>query len=82
MSDETSNAEWSNIAGRTHCTPIAPLLVDVHEAARLLSCSERTLWGLTAPRGQIPSVRLGRAVRYAVADLEAFVRESRKGCGQ
>jgi excisionase family DNA binding protein len=57
---------------------MTPLLVDVREAARLLSCSDRTLWSLTAPRGPIPCLRLGRAVRYAIADLEAFIRDSRE----
>jgi excisionase family DNA binding protein len=47
------------------------LLVTCREAALLLSISERTLWSLTR-RGEIPSRRIGRAVRYAVADLRAY----------
>lgn len=49
-----------------------PLLLTAREAARALSCSERTLWGLTVPRGPIPSIKIGtRGVRYS---REALVR--------
>ena len=53
------------------------MLISTPDAAKLLDISTRTLWGLTVPRGPIPCVRLGRAVRYAIADLEAFIRTSR-----
>jgi excisionase family DNA binding protein len=56
----------------------APLLVEAREAARLLSISERTLWGLTAS-GAVPCVRLGRAKRYAMQDLTSYVERLRKG---
>lgn len=46
-----------------------PLLVTPIEAAKLLSVSPRKLWGMTAPRGPLPVVRLGRTVRYSVGDL-------------
>ena len=60
--------------------PDAPrLLLTSRDAARALSISERTLWGLTQPRGPIPVVRVGsRLVRYAVADLEAWIAEQRQ----
>jgi excisionase family DNA binding protein len=48
------------------------LLVTAKEAARLLSISERTLWTLTNA-GTIQPVRIGRAVRYAVGELERFI---------
>jgi len=54
------------------------LLLPTREAAEALSISERTLWSLTEPRGPIPCVRIGRSVRYHVADLEAYV-EAQKG---
>ena len=53
---------------------LAPLLVDSHAAARLLCVSLRTLWARSAPRGPIPVVRVGRAVRYRPADLAAWVQ--------
>jgi excisionase family DNA binding protein len=48
------------------------LLVSAREAARLLSLSERTLYSLTKA-GQFPVVRVGRSVRYRVADLQAWI---------
>jgi hypothetical protein len=52
---------------------VKPLLVSHREAAKMLSISDRTLWGLTAPRGPIPCVRFGRLVRYSVDDLNAAI---------
>lgn len=54
------------------------LLVDSKEAADLLSVGSRMLWTMTAPRGPIPSVRIGRAVRYKVSSLEEFISKSEK----
>ena len=52
------------------------MLLKPGEAARALAISPRKLWDLTK-RGQIPHVRIGRSVRYATADLQAWV-ETRK----
>jgi len=49
------------------------LAVDVRDAARMLSISERALWSLTSPRGPVPAVRLGRSVRYGVRALEEWL---------
>ena len=54
----------------------APLLVNAAEAARLLAVSERTLWSMTAS-GEVPYVRVRRALRYSPADLSAWI-EARK----
>jgi excisionase family DNA binding protein len=62
--------------GRCEVETVGLLLLKPREAARALAISERTLWELTK-RGKIPHVRIGRAVRYAPADLEAWI-ESRK----
>ena len=51
-------------------------LLKAPETAALLGISQRTLWSLTAS-GEIPHVRIRRSVRYAVADLEAWI-EARK----
>jgi len=49
------------------------LLLSAREAARALSISERTLWGLSAPRGPIPIVRIGlKGVRYSLRALQQF----------
>ncbi len=60
---------------------VTPLLVSHREAARMLSVCERTLFALTKS-GDIPAVRIGRAVRYSVDDLRAWIKQaSEKKCG-
>jgi len=51
----------------------APALLTVKQAAERLAVSERTIWSTTAPRGPIVCVKIGRAVRYRAADLDAFI---------
>ena len=53
------------------------LLLTVRQVAKLLSVSDRTVWAHTAPRGPIPAVRIGGAVRYALKDLEAWIQQAR-----
>ena len=49
------------------------------QTASSLQISERTLWELTK-RGEIPCVRIGRAVRYDPKDLADFIaRKKRSG---
>jgi excisionase family DNA binding protein len=50
------------------------LLLTQREAAQALAVSERTLWQLTHD-GAIPAVRIGRAVRYRLEDLRAWVAQ-------
>ena len=52
------------------------LLVNAKQAAEILSIGPTKLWSLTASR-EIPSVRIGRAVRYLYSDLETFVSDRR-----
>lgn len=52
------------------------LLLTPREAAYRLGISTRHLWNLTAPRGSIPVVRLGRKTFYRPQDLEDFVAEA------
>lgn len=63
--------------------PPADRLLTMQEAAERLAICERKLWSLTAPRGQLPCVRINRSVRYAPADLDAYVASLRDGavCG-
>ena len=55
------------------------LLIPARQAARMLSVSERTLFAMTAPRGPIVSVRIGRAdsgnprVLYSVERLREWI---------
>ena len=70
---------------RTETTQ-STLALRPREAAKALGISARTLWGLTAPRGPIPCVRVGsgkrRTVLYPTADLQAWLTrqaEAEKG---
>jgi excisionase family DNA binding protein len=57
------------------------LLLTVTAAAAALSVSPRTLWSLTAPRGSIRAVRIGRSVRYDLDALRAWIA-AQQGAGQ
>ena len=54
-------------------------LLTSRETARKLGICERSLWGITSPRGSLPAVRIGRTVRYSPADIEAFIEASKGG---
>jgi hypothetical protein len=47
-------------------------------AAAALAVSPRTLWAMTAPRGPIPVVRIGRAVRYELDALQVWIAAQQK----
>lgn len=51
-------------------------LVDVQQAAQILSVSVSTLYGWVWQR-RIAFVKLGRAVRFDIRDLQEFIRQSR-----
>lgn len=73
---------WPTTTPGPSATPEAPTLAcNAREAARMLSIGTRTLWTLTAS-GAIPVVRIGRAVRYRRADLEAFLAARMTGGGK
>ncbi len=50
---------------------ITPILVTMKEAGRMLGLSERTIYTLVKA-GEIPVVKLERAVRVRVCDLEGW----------
>lgn len=52
-------------------------LLNAKEAANYLSIGERKLWSMTAPRGPLAVVRLGRSIRYSLADLDAAIQRTR-----
>lgn len=54
------------------------LLLTPREAAKALSVCEKTLWTLTK-RGELQAVRIGRAVRYDVTGLQAFINQRKGG---
>jgi len=49
------------------------LLLTARETADALRISPRKLWPLTAPRGSLPAIRIGRRVLYRLEDLEEFL---------
>ena len=49
-------------------------LLKPREAASLLAVSERQLWQFKKD-GKIPAVRLGKCVRYRVADLDDDIKK-------
>lgn len=51
------------------------LLLTPREAADTLSVCEKSLWSLTAPRGPLKCVRLGRSVRYSLDSLREFIAQ-------
>ena len=59
--------------------PVPRVLLTPEEAAKAMSISTRKLWELTNA-GELPAVRIDRAVRYDVADLRAWA-ESKKTRG-
>jgi hypothetical protein len=56
---------------------VESLALRPREAAKALGISARTLWGLSAPRGPIPCLRIGHGKRqtvlYPVSDLQAWL---------
>ena len=55
--------------------PMTTLLTE-QDAAALLNVSVKSLQGWRSRGGGPPFMKLGRCVRYAVPDLEAFVRSA------
>lgn len=49
------------------------LLLRPREAAQRLGISERLLWQHSAPRGPIPTTRIGNAVRYSPEALQRYI---------
>ena len=57
---------------------LQPSLLKPHDAAALLNVSARSLWSLYN-RGEIPVVRIGKAVRFDPADLERWIADRKTG---
>lgn len=53
---------------------MSPQLLTPPDAARALAISERTLARLTAA-GQLPTVRIGRSVRYSTKTIADFISQ-------
>ena len=76
----------SSVSPIAHCglnaepnRPHGKLIVDLKRAAELLDISPRKLWQLQAD-GIVPSLKIGRLLKFKVSDLEACVKAwSEKG---
>jgi excisionase family DNA binding protein len=70
-------------AGRVADAPgtVHSWLVDTRHAAALLCLSPRTLWTLQNC-GEIPVVRIGRAVRFDLRDLERWIESQKRRRGR
>jgi hypothetical protein len=50
-------------------------LYPVPDACEILGgICPRTLWGLSSPRGPIPSIRIGRRVLYSAEALQKWIQ--------
>jgi len=59
------------------------LLATPREAAKLLAVSPRKLWAMTHEESPgLPHIRMGRLVRYSVADLRSWIESRRTGGGK
>jgi excisionase family DNA binding protein len=58
----------------TNTTP----LLDVHEAARFLGVKVRTMYEWSAA-GVVPSLKVGRLLRFRRSDLEAWLDANARG---
>jgi len=52
-------------------------LVNSKDAAQYLCICERKLWELSKC-GRIQTVKIGRAVRYDIDDLDAFIEQQKR----
>jgi excisionase family DNA binding protein len=53
------------------------LLLTPRQASKALNVCERTLYGLSKS-GKLPVVHIGRAVRYSVDDIRAWIDRTKK----
>ena len=72
-------ADVQERAQQAEAVPV--LAVDVYAAARMLGLGRCTVLAL-ADAGELPRLRFGRSVRFAVGDLEALIEQRRRVSGQ
>jgi len=61
--------------GERQTTIIERLLLTSKETAKALGICERSLYALTKA-GELRAVKIGRAVRFSVDDLKAWIKKS------
>ncbi len=55
------------------------LALSTKEAAAALGLSARTLYALTAPRGDLRSVKAGSRTLYPIADIQSWLAQNEQG---
>jgi len=78
-----SNPAGAQRGGTMERTAIAShpkFLLSVVETARALNVSRKKLWEITAPRGDLPCIKIGTRVLYSPADIMAWIE--RQKCQQ
>ena len=55
------------------------LALSTKEAAAALGISERTLYALTAPRGDLRSVKAGSRTLYPITDIQNWLAQNEQG---
>jgi excisionase family DNA binding protein len=53
-------------------------LLTGRETAKLIGVSERTIFAVTKPRGQLTPTRIGRRVMFQQRDIDAFLASCRQ----
>jgi predicted DNA-binding transcriptional regulator AlpA len=70
----------SNPSPFSHLRDAGRIGLSPAELADALGLSERTIWSITAPRGTLPAVKVGRRVVYPIAFVEKWLAdEAAKG---
>lgn len=59
--------------------PTEPLALTIRQTAEALQVCEKTIWTLTKA-GRLRAIRIGRAVRYDVADVRRFIETAKGVC--
>ena len=62
---------------RTAITSEPRFLLSVVETARALNLSRKKLWEITAPRGDLPCIKIGTRVLYSPADIMAWIERQK-----
>jgi excisionase family DNA binding protein len=62
-------------------SPAPALVVDVYGAMQMLRLGRCTVLAL-ADSGELPRLRFGRAVRFAVGDVEALIEQRRRSAAR
>ena len=78
MQEDDRTSSYNSRADNRHQAESGPLLLSVTKASKLLDVGRTTLFGLIR-EGQIPSVKLGKTTKVALADLHVFVDRLRRG---